>query len=110
MEENKQAVKKTEDNNLTAKEAKNNNLTAREIFEKIAELQKQLAENSNMSLHRLGDAISNAFDGEENERDYSQIAEICDVFKARELNLLKILDLYEKMYDDTQTKKQRRSN
>ena len=42
MEENKQAVKKTEDNNLTAKEAKNNNLTAREIFEKIAELQQML--------------------------------------------------------------------
>ena len=102
MEENKQAVKKTEDNNLTAKEAKNNNLTAREIFEKIAELQKQLTENSNMSLHRLGDAISNAFDGEENERDYSQIAEICDVFKARELNLLKLLEMYEKMYNDVQ--------
>ena len=105
MEENKQAVKKTEDNNLTAKEAKNNNLTAIEIFEKIAELQKQLSENSNMSLQRLGDAISNAFDGEENERDYSQIAEICDVFKARELNLLKMLELYEKMYDDIQNEK-----
>ena len=100
MEDNKQNVKNTE----------NNTLTAREIFEKIAELQKQLTENSNMSLHRLGDAISSAFENDEGERDYEQIAEICDVFKTRELNLLKMLELYEKMYDDTQTKKQRRSN
>ena len=49
---NKQTVKNTEDENLTVKNTENNTLTAREIFEKIAELQKQLTENSNMSLHR----------------------------------------------------------
>ena len=92
MEDNKQNVKNTE----------NNTLTAREIFEKIAELQKQLTENSNMSLQRLGDAISNAFENDEGERDYEQIAEICDVFKARERNLLKLLEMYEKMYNDVQ--------
>ena len=103
---NKQTVKNTEDENLTVKNTENNNLTAREIFEKIAELQKQLTENSNMSLHRLGDAISSAFENDESERDYEQIAEICAVFNSREFNLLKMLALYEKMYDDIQTKKQ----
>lgn len=82
-----------------------NKLTAREIFEKIAELQKQITGNSNMSLHSLGDAISSAFedeDGNDGNRDFEQIAEICDVFKTRELHLLKLLELYEKMYDDVQ--------
>ncbi|MGM9652689.1 MAG: hypothetical protein ACI3XP_03540 [Eubacteriales bacterium] len=79
-----------------------NKLTAREIFEQLTILQKQLTENSQTSLHRLGDAISSTFDGDEGERNYEQIADICDVFKTRELTLLKLLEMYEKMYADIQ--------
>lgn len=36
----------------------NNNLTAKEIFDQIVKLQNQLTENSQTSLHRLGDVIT----------------------------------------------------
>ena len=76
-------------------------LTAKEIFAQIALLQRQLTENSQTSLHRLGDALS-SLEGEEGESRFEQIPEICDVFKTRELTLFKMLEMYEKMYDDIQ--------
>ena len=78
-----------------------NKLTAKEIFVQLTILQKQLTESSNTSLHRLGDAISSIGE-EENEVRYEQVTEICDVFKTRELTLLKMLEMYERMYDDVQ--------
>ena len=78
-----------------------NELTAKEIFTQITILQKQLTENSNTSLHRLGDAITSIGE-EENEARYEQVAEVCDVFKTRELTLLKMLEMYESMYKDIQ--------
>lgn len=74
-------------------------LTAREIFEKIVELQKQLTENSYNSLHRLDDSISSICE-DENEERFEQISEVCSVFKMRETTLIKMLELYEKMYND----------
>ena len=83
-----------------------NKLTAKDIFVQITELQRQLTENSYTSLHRLSDAISSLeSDSNENENRWEQIADICDVFKTRELTLLKMLELYEKMYNDIQTEK-----
>ena len=83
-----------------------NKLTAKDIFVQITELQRQLTENSYTSLHRLSDAISSLeSDSNENENRWEQITEICDVFKTRELTLLKMLELYEKMYNDIQTEK-----
>ena len=76
-------------------------LTAKEIFVQLTILQKQLTENSQTSLHRLGDALS-TFESENVEASSDQISEICDVFKTRELTLLKMLEMYEKMYDDVQ--------
>ena len=76
-------------------------LTAKEIFVQLTILQKQLTENSNTSLHRLGDAITSIGE-EENEARYEQVTEVCDVFKTRELTLLKLLELYERMYGDIQ--------
>lgn len=76
--------------------------TAREIFVQLTALQKQLTENTQMSLHRLDDAISSVSNGEGCEQAHEQVSEICDVFKTRELNLMKLLELYEKMYDDAQ--------
>ncbi len=80
-----------------------NKFTAEEIFVQLTILQKQLTENSNTSLHHLGDAITSIGE-EENEVRYEQVTEICDVFKTRELTLLKMLEMYEKMYDDIQQK------
>ncbi len=80
----------------------NDKLTAKEIFVQLTVLQKQLTENSQTSLHRLGDAIGYAYGEDGDERDCEHIAEICDVFKTRELTLLKMLEMYEKMYDDVQ--------
>ena len=76
-------------------------LTAKEIFAQIALLQRQLTENSQTSLHRLGDALS-SLEGEEGDSRFEQIPEICDVFETRELTLFKMLEMYEKMYDDIQ--------
>ncbi|MBQ7346715.1 MAG: hypothetical protein IJW55_02030 [Clostridia bacterium] len=84
-----------------------NKLTAKEIFVQLTILQRQLTENSQTSLHRLGDAIS-TFEREEGESRYEQIADICDVFKTRELTLLKMLEMYEKMYDDVQKEKSKK--
>ena len=85
-------------------------LTAKEIFVQLTILQKELTENSNTSLHRLGDAISSAFEGEEGDNHCDQIADICDVFKTRELTLFKMLEMYEKMYDDIQTEEAKKVN
>ena len=78
-----------------------NKLTAKDIFVQLTILQKQLTENSQTSLHRLGDAITSIGE-EDNEARYEQVTEVCDVFKTRELTLLKMLEMYGKMYDDVQ--------
>lgn len=87
--------------NLEDNVMEDNRLTAKEIFVQLTLLQKQLTESSYTSLHHLDDAITSI--GEENDgARYEQITEVCDVFKTRELNLLKILELYERMYHDIQ--------
>ena len=78
-----------------------NKLTAKDIFVQLTILQKQLTENSQTSLHRLGDAITSIGE-EDNDARYEQVTEVCDVFKTRELTLLKMLEMYEKMYEDIQ--------
>ena len=84
-------------------------LTVKEIFVQLTILQKQLTENSQTSLHRLGDALS-TLESEEGEGRYEQVPEICDVFKTRELTLLKMLEMYEKMYDDIQNEETKKVN
>ena len=85
-------------------EQKVNGITEQQIFEQITLLQNQLTENSYTSLHRLSDAITSIGE-EENEARYEQVAEVCDVFKTRELTLLKMLEMYERMYADIQKAK-----
>lgn len=82
-----------------------NRLTTKEIFVQLTILQKQLTENSQTSLHRLGDAITSI-----GEEDNDQVTEVCDVFKTRELTLLKMLEIYEKMYDDIQNEDTKKVN
>ena len=75
-------------------------LTAREVFEKIAELQKQLTESSYHSLHRLDDSITSICESEDNETIGDQISEVCTVYQLREGTFVKMLAFYEKMYSD----------
>ena len=76
---------------------------SQEIFQKISELQGQM-NNAFCCMAQFTNAIR-AIVGEGEERDavcYERITEICEVFKARESNYLRILDIYEKMYSDAQ--------
>ena len=86
-----------------------NKLTAKEIFVQLTILQRQLTENSQTSLHRLSDALS-TFESENVEASCDQISELCDVFKTRELTLLQMLQMYEKMYDDVQNEETQKVN
>lgn len=82
----------------------NKTLTAKEVFEQIVKLQTQLAENSNHSLHRMGDAFESAFNYEQGEFSGEEKAEaigqITSVFAQRELTLQTMLSLYERIYND----------
>ena len=95
---------KMSNNTNNKPEQKATEITEQQIFEQITLLQNQLTENSYTSLHRLSDAITSIGE-EENEARYEQVAEVCDVFKTRELTLLKMLEMYEKMYADIQKAK-----
>ena len=109
--ENKICLACPPDTILEENKMEENKLTAKDIFVQIAALQRQLTESSNTSLHRLGDAISSLeSDSSENEDRWEQIAEICDVFKTRELTLLRMLELYEKMYSNIQNEEATRVN
>ena len=90
----------TEENKME----ENKTLTAKEVFEQIVKLQTQLAENSNHSLHRMGDAFESAFNYEQDEfsgdKKAEAIGQITSVFVQREQTLQKMLALYERIYDD----------
>ena len=82
----------------------NQTLTAKEVFDQIVKLQTVLVENSNHSLHRIGDAFESAFNytdfdlsGEERS---TAIGQITSVFVQREYTLQKMLAIYERIYDD----------
>ncbi|MBO4979336.1 MAG: hypothetical protein J6D16_02905 [Clostridia bacterium] len=82
-------------------------LTEKEIFNQIVLLQKQLTENSPTSLHRLGEALSDARgEGDDAKLTDDQVSEICKVFAQREETLNQTLCLYQRMYSDLQKEKQ----
>ena len=90
--ENKICLASPPDKILEEIKMEQNKLTAREIFTQITILQRQLTENSNTSLHRLEDAITSIGE-EDNEARYEQVAEVCSVFKTREITLHKMLEM-----------------
>ena len=107
--ENKICLACPPDKMMEENKMEENKLTAKEIFVQLTILQKQLTENSQTSLHRLSDALS-TFESENVEASCEQISEICDVFKTRELTLLKMLQMYEKMYADVQNEETKKVN
>ena len=81
-------------------------LTVKEIYEEIKALRKHMTEDDNASLRHLTNALA-MLDGESEDGDEemvgartAQVEQVCDVFKTRELNLLKMLELYERLYND----------
>lgn len=108
--ENKICLACPPDKIMEETEMEDNKLTAKEIFEQLTILQKQLTENSQTSLHRLSDAMESACGDEGDERNHEQIAVICDVFNTREVTLLKLLGMYEKMYNDVQNEENRKAD
>ena len=109
VDENKICLACPPDKMMEENKMEENKLTAKEIFVQLTILQKQLTENSQTSLHRLSDALS-TFESENVEASCEQISEICDVFKTRELTLLKMLQMYEKMYADVQNEETKKVN
>ena len=99
--ENKICLACPPDKILEEEKMEENKLTAKEIFVQLTILQKELTENSQTSLHRLGDALS-AFESENIDASREQISGVCDIFKTRELTLRKMMEMYERMYDDIQ--------
>ena len=86
-----------------------NELTAKEIFAQITLLQKQLTDENAIPLFHLSDAVT-AIARTEEDADATvgteqQITDVCSVFKARETTLLKLLEMYERMYADIQIAK-----
>ncbi|MBQ9121789.1 MAG: hypothetical protein IJY12_05470 [Clostridia bacterium] len=80
-----------------------NALTTRDIFDQIVALQKQLTENSYLSLHRFSDAIISYCSGDDandTAREAGDLSEISSVFIQREVTLQKMLDMYKQMYND----------
>lgn len=76
-------------------------LNTREIFEQIVALQKHMTESDESSLAHLTNALA-MLDEEEGVDRRAQVAAVCDVFKTRELNHLKLLEFYEAMYKAAQ--------
>ena len=74
--------------------------TAKDIFEKIAELQKQMSESSNFSVHGLAEAISSLSVDDDTDQRTEQIELITSVYIQREFTFRQMLSLYEKMYSD----------
>ena len=96
----------SENINITENTNENAVLTEKEIFDQIVLLQKQLTEQSSTSLHRLGEAISDA----RGESEFGlisgeQVASICAVFAQREETLRDMMKLYERMYNNLQQEK-----
>jgi hypothetical protein len=105
--ENKICLACPPNEHLEGNKMEENKLTAKDIFVQLTILQKQLTENSQTSLHRLGDAITSIGE-EDNDARYEQVTEVCDVFKTRELTLQRMLEMYEKMYEDVQKEQARK--
>ena len=93
----------SENINMNENTNQNDVLTEKEVFDQIVLLQKQLTENSPTSLHRLGEAISEARgESEDGQISDEQVANICAVFAQREETLNQMLRMYQQMYDNLQ--------
>ena len=96
----------SENINMNENTNQNDVLTEKEIFDQIVLLQKQLTEQSQTSLHRLGEAIYDARgESEDGQLSDEQVANICAVFAQREETLNQMLSFYCSLYKDVRRMK-----
>jgi len=95
-----QLEEKTMTENENMLQTEQEELATRDIFQKIAELQKQMAESSNFSIHGLAEAISSLSVDDDTDQRTEQIELITSVYIQREFTFRQMLSLYEKMYND----------
>ena len=81
-----------------------NTVTVKEIFDQIVALQKDMIGNSGAALYRMGDVLSSVFgdntDVAECENLEAVVARVCEPFALREATYQRMIELYEKMYND----------
>ena len=75
-------------------------LTSREIFNQIVALQNELVTNPAHSLSNYASAIRAYCENENEEREAGDISEISSAFIQREVTFQRMLDLYQRMYQD----------
>ena len=75
--------------------------TQKEIFARLVELQKQLADNSAMG-REICDALKAAAIPEDIDEDVlvNIVDSICEPFTTREVSIQRLIEVYEKMLDD----------
>ena len=74
-------------------------LTQREIFDRLGELQKQLADNSDMGRD-ICDALTAAIpDGIDEDVLENIVSSICEPFNTREVSIQRLIEVYEEMLE-----------
>ena len=75
-------------------------LTLKEIFDRLGELQKQLADNSAMGRD-ICDALKAAAipDGIDEDVLENIVSSICEPFNTREVSIQRLIEVYEKMLE-----------
>ena len=76
-------------------EIKEKEPSAAEIFKKMSELQHIMSDTA--SMEQLITVVDSG------DWDEDAVAEICGVYKAREDNFRRLLEMYERMYSDTKS-------
>ena len=81
-----------------------NTVTVKEIFDQIVALQKELT--GELTLYNMRDALKAVFGegaGAEalgSEDFESAVSKVCEPYTTREVTFLRMIGLYEKMYND----------
>ena len=75
-------------------------LTSREIFDQVVALQNELSSNPAHSMKNFSDAVRAYCENDNEEREAGDISEISSAFIQREVTFQKMLDLYQRMYQD----------
>ncbi|MBO5110987.1 MAG: hypothetical protein J6D21_09760 [Clostridia bacterium] len=81
-------------------------ITSREIFNQIVALQNELISNPAHSLERYSKAIIAYCENENEAREEGDISEISSAFIQREVTFQRMLELYQRMYQDARAMEQ----
>ena len=81
-----------------------NTVTVKEIFDQIVALQKEVTRDSESTFYNMGEALRAVFGSDDvtlgSEDCEDVVGKVCEPFALREITYQRLLDLYEKMYND----------